>query len=107
VLAGITTMVANAAGAVTSLYFLLSGLPMLRFLGTGAWFYLIVNVFKVPFSVGLGLLTWDALLLDLTLVPAVVVGGVVGVATIRRINQRLFERVTLALVVVAAVLLLV
>jgi len=107
VLAGIATMVANAAGAVTSLYFLLSGLPMLRFLGTGAWFYLIVNVFKVPFSVGLGLLTWDALLLDLTLVPAVVVGGVLGVVAIRRINQQLFERVTLALVVVAALLLLV
>jgi len=107
ILAGVTTMVANAAGAVTSLYFLLSGLPVLRFLGTGAWFYLIVNLFKVPFSVGLGLLTWDALLLDLTPIPAVVVGGLIGIAAIKRINQQLFEQVTLALVVVAAVLLLV
>ena len=107
VLAGVATMVANAAGAVTSLYFLLSGLPILRFLGTGAWFYLVVNLFKVPFSVGLGLLTWDALLLDLTLVPAVVAGAVTGVVVIKRIDQRRFEQVTLTLVVVAAVLLLV
>jgi hypothetical protein len=107
VLAGVATMVANAAGAVTSLYFLLSGLPILRFLGTGAWFYLVVNLFKVPFSVGLGLLTWDALLLDLTLVPAVIAGAVTGVVVIKRIDQRRFEQVTLTLVVVAAVLLLV
>ena len=107
VLAGITTMVANAAGAVTSLYFLLSGLPMLGFLGTGAWFYLVVNVFKVPFSVGLGLLDWGAVLLTLALVPAVGAGALVGVAAIKRIDQRLFEQVTLGLVVVAAVLLLV
>jgi uncharacterized membrane protein YfcA len=107
VLAGITTMVANAAGAVTSLYFLLAGMPMLGFLGTGAWFYLVVNVFKVPFSVGLGLLTWEALVLNLLLVPTVVVGALVGIAAIRRIDQRLFEQVTLGLVVVAAILLLV
>lgn len=107
VLAGVATMVANAAGAVTSLYFLLSGLPILRFLGTGAWFYLVVNLFKVPFSVGLGLLTWDALLLDLSLVPAVVAGAVAGVVVIKRIDQRRFEQATLTLVVVAAVLLLV
>jgi uncharacterized protein len=107
VLAGITTMVANAAGAVTSLYFLLSGLPMLGFLGTGAWFYLVVNVFKVPFSVGLGLLDWGAVLLTLALVPAVGAGALIGIAAIKRIDQRLFEQVTLGLVVVAAVLLLV
>jgi uncharacterized protein len=107
VLAGITTMVANAAGAVTSLYFLLSGLPMLGFLGTGAWFYLVVNVFKVPFSVGLGLLDGESVLLTLALVPAVGAGALVGVAVIRRIDQRRFEQVTLGLVAVAAVLLLV
>jgi len=106
VLAGLTTMVANAASAVTSLYFLLSGLSMLRFLGTAAWFFLVVNLFKVPFSVGLGLLTWHDLLLDLLLVPAVVAGAWFGVLTIKRINQQQFENATLAVVAVAAVLLL-
>jgi len=106
ILAGITTMVANAAGAVVSIYFLLSGLAMLRFLGTGAWFFLVVNLFKVPFSVSLGLLTWGDLVLDLLLVPPVGLGAWVGVATIRRIDQDHFENATLALVAVAAVLLL-
>ena len=107
VLAGVTTMVANAAGAVTSIYFLLSGLPMLRFLGTSAWFFLVVNLFKVPFSVGLGLLGWSDLLRALLLLPAVLAGAAAGIALIGRIEQRVFEDVTAALVVAAALLLLV
>src|SRR5262245_10888782 len=50
-LAGFNTMVANAAGPVTVLYFLALGLPKLVFIGTGAWFYMLVNAFKVPFSI--------------------------------------------------------
>src|SRR5208283_3682403 len=54
ILAGFTTMVANAAGPVMSLYLLAIGLPKLAFVGTGAWFFLLVNAFKIPFSVKLG-----------------------------------------------------
>ncbi|MDQ1628458.1 MAG: uncharacterized protein QOI54_2202 [Actinomycetota bacterium] len=104
--AGVLTMVANSAGAVMTLYLLMSGLLMLEFLGTGAWFFLIVNSFKVPFSVALGLLDRSALVLDLTLAPLVVIGGLVGILTVRRLGQRQFEWAALALVGVAAVPLL-
>ena len=45
-------MVANAAGPVMSLYLLTARLDKLKFLGTAPWFFLLVNLFKVPFSIG-------------------------------------------------------
>ena len=38
------------AGPIFAIYCLAVGLPKLEFVGTGAWFFLIVNAFKVPFS---------------------------------------------------------
>ena len=49
IIGGFATMVANAAGPVASLYFIASGLPKYAYIGTAAWFFLLVNIFKVPF----------------------------------------------------------
>jgi uncharacterized membrane protein YfcA len=106
VVAGFVTMVANASGPVMTVYLLLSGFTMLKFLGTGAWFFFLVNVFKLPFSIGLGLVSGGALLADLVLLPAMAVGAVLGALLVRRIAQRTFQRAAIALVVVAAVPLL-
>ncbi|WP_240917714.1 sulfite exporter TauE/SafE family protein [Phycicoccus sp. HDW14] len=105
--AGFATMTANAAGAVMTLYLSASGIDKRRFVGTNAWFFLIVNLVKVPFSVGLGLLHWrDAGRAGL-LAPLVLLGGVLGYATVRRISQRGFDvAVLLASAVAAAALLL-
>ena len=102
VLAGITTMLANAGGAVMSIYLLTAGLGMLGFLGTTAWFFLMVNVFKLPFSVGLGLISVDSLILNAWLVPAVLVGALLGRAVVHRIDQRRFEALVLAFVVLSS-----
>ncbi|MGF1654233.1 MAG: TSUP family transporter [Actinomycetales bacterium] len=102
-LAGFTTMVANAAGPVMSLYLLAARLDKRTFLGTMAWFSALANVFKLPFSVGLGLVTEQSLLLDAVLAPLVVVGAVAGRAVIDRISQALFGRLVLVFTVVAAV----
>ncbi len=105
--AGFTTMTANTGGPVMTLYLVMSGLPMLRMLGTAAWFFFVVNVAKVPFSVGLGLISWQSLAMDALLIPAMIAGGLVGLAVIRRIDQRQFERAALALSGLGAALLLV
>jgi uncharacterized membrane protein YfcA len=105
--AGFTTMTANAAGPVTTLYLLAAGLPMLQFLGTAAWFYLLVNAAKLPFSAGLDLISRDSLVVDAVLVPALVVGALAGILLVRRIDQAQFERVALVLAGVAAAALLV
>ena len=56
-LGGFTTMVANAGGPAMSMYFLASRFSVKEFLGTAAWFFALVNLTKLPFSIGLGLIT--------------------------------------------------
>ncbi|MEU6608765.1 sulfite exporter TauE/SafE family protein [Streptomyces shenzhenensis] len=106
VLGGFTTMVANAGGPVMSMYLLSAGFRKLGFLGTSAFFFLIVNVSKVPFSVGLGLIDGRSLLLDAALVVFVVPGAFLGTWAVHRINQRLFEHLVIAATVVGGVQLL-
>ncbi|GAB4004092.1 sulfite exporter TauE/SafE family protein [Glycomyces albus] len=105
--AGAATMVANAAGPVMVLYLMLSGFSKLRFLGTMAWFFFSVNLFKVPFSAALGLTTWHTLALAAMLVPAVTLGAFAGRALVHRVNQRQFEIATLVLSGVGAGLLII
>lgn len=105
-LGGFTTMVANAGGPVMSLYFLASRFSVKTFLGTAAWFFAIVNIAKLPFSIGLGLITPSGLLLDLCLVPALIVGAFIGRAIANRIKQKVFEVVVLVLTAIGAIYLL-
>ncbi len=107
VLAGFTTMVANAAGPVMILYLLAIGLPKLAFIGTSAWFYMCVNAFKVPFSVNLGLINQPSLVMDAVLVIPMLPGALLGPVILKHLNQRAFEQMALVLTVVAAVKLLV
>lgn len=106
VLAGFTTMVANAGGAVMSLYLLSAGLGMLGFLGTTAWFFFAVNAFKVPFSMQLGLISRESLVMDAALLPAVLVGAYLGRVGVKRIDERQFERLVLAFTLVSSLNLL-
>ena len=101
-LAGFTTLVANAAGSVMTIYLLAMRLPKLGFLGTNAVFFLLLNWFKVPFMVNLGLINQDSLWLNLKLAPAVVAGCLLGRYAAARMNQRVFEAVALGLTALAA-----
>lgn len=105
-LAGFTTMTANAGGPVMTLYLILAGLPTLEMLGTAAWFFFAVNLAKVPFSAGLGLMTWDSLMLDAVLILPMLLGAAAGRALVRRIDQQRFERWALALSGASALMLL-
>jgi uncharacterized membrane protein YfcA len=104
---GFSTMVANAAGSIMTVYLLLSGVVMLEFLGTGAVFFMIVNLIKLPFSIRLGLIDFASVRLDLALLPALAVGCALGVVLIRRIQQQHFERAALVMAAVSAAFLLV
>lgn len=106
VLGGFTTMVANAGGPVMSLYLLSAGFRKLGFLGTSAWFFLILNVSKVPFSVGLGLIDARSLLLDACLLLFVLPGAYVGRVCVDRINQKVFDRIVIGATVIGGLQLL-
>lgn len=105
-LAGFTTMVANAGGPVMSLYLLSVGATKLRFMGTAACFFFATNLVKLPFSIGLSLVTLDTLRTALVLVPLVLLGAVVGRRLLRTIKQSVFERLVIVLTVLASLFLL-
>lgn len=107
VAAGFTTMAANAAGPVMALYLQSAKVEKLRFLGTSAWFYFIVNVAKTPLTASLGLFTPQVLVTVAWGIPIVLLGTIVGVALIHRVPQRTFDVVTLLTSVLAAGALLV
>lgn len=101
--AGFATTVANAAGPVMNLYLLSKRLPKEQFVATAAWFFLIVNVSKIPIYSGYGLFTRESLMFDLTMVPIVACGTATGIWLIRRIPQRVFDLLILVLTLAASV----
>lgn len=101
-LAGWTTMLANGAGPIITLFSLAIGLPKFELVGTGAWFFLIMNTFKLPFSYGLGLIGGSSLTLNLLLIPPIVVGIVVGRWLTHTVPQGLFNALLLVLTAIAA-----
>ena len=107
VVTGFATTVANAAGPVMNLYLLAMHLPKDQFMGTGAWFFFLVNLVKVPIYCWRGLITWNSLLLDAALLPGIFVGALIGKRIYDRLPQRLFEVVVLILTTVAGISLVV
>jgi hypothetical protein len=106
IIAGFTTMVANAAGPIMILYLLAMRLPKMEFLGTAAWYFFLLNCFKVPFSYNLGLINLSSLGIDLRLAPVAVAGALSGRALIPYINQSLFELLAVVFTLLAALRLL-
>jgi len=104
--AGFATMTANAAGPVMTLYLVMAGLPKLQMLGTGAWFFLVVNLLKLPFSASLHLIEPASLALDLALLPPMLLGAGAGRVVVRRLHQQQFEIAALGLAALSAALLL-
>lgn len=104
--AGFTTMVANASGPIMIMYLLALRLPKLFFIGTAAWFFLAVNLFKVPFSYALGLITPASIGVALRMIPFAILGALSGRRIIQSIDQRLFERLALGLTLLAGIRLL-
>lgn len=104
--AGFTTMTANAAGPVMTLYLLACRVDKMAFVGTNAWFFLLVNVAKTPFSAALGLFPASTLALTVALAPFVLAGTWLGIRLVHRVSQRTFDTLALLSSAVAAVALL-
>ncbi len=103
IIAGMATMMANAAGPVMTLYLLSMGLPKNQFVGTGAVFFFLINIIKVPFFLVNGQITQDSLGLNLLLVPAVWLGVFLGKRILQLFNQHRFEAFVIALTAIGAI----
>lgn len=107
ILGGFTSMVGNLAGTVMAVYFLSMRLPKNVYIGTTAWFFMVTNWFKVPFHV----FAWHTIdlntfLLDLTTIPAIVVGAVLGINIVKVLSDLMYRWFIIAMTLVATVFML-
>ena len=95
-MAGFTTMVGNLAGAFYNIYFLAIKLPKNEFIGTAAWLFFIINLFKVPFHLWVWeTMNQESLKISLTLIPAVISGLFLGVFLVKKINNDKYRKLIL------------
>lgn len=101
---GFTSMVGNLAGAVMAVYLLSMRLPKNAYIGTTAWFFMVVNWFKVPFHVfSWHTITLNTFLLDLALLPAIAAGAGLGILIVRQIPENVYRWFVITMTLVAAV----
>lgn len=103
--AGFATMVANAAGPIMNMYLLTKQLPREEFVATGAWFFFVVNLSKVPVYKSLGLFSRQSLLFDLALMPFVVAGALFGRKLLMIMPEKIFINSVIVLAFAATLLL--
>jgi len=101
--AGVATMMGNAAGPIFGIYLLQMGLPKKEFVGTRSWFFLLINIFKLPFSANLGLITFETLKLNAISAPVILLGAFAGYLFLKMINLDMFKWLIRLAVLVAAV----
>lgn len=104
VVAGFTTMLGNLAGAFSNIYFLAMRMPKNDFIGTAAWVFLVINLFKLPFQV----LYWKninaaTLQTDLLLLPALAAGFWAGLKIVSKIKDDSYRKVVILLTLAGAV----
>jgi uncharacterized membrane protein YfcA len=89
--AGFATMIANAAGPVMNIYLLSKRLTREEFVATGAWFFFLVNLSKIPVYLNHGMISSQSLAFDAVLLPASIGGALAGRKLLRLLPERVFE----------------
>lgn len=104
VASGFTSMVGNLAGSVMNVYLLSMKLPKNSFIGTTAWFFLVINWFKVPFHVfAWHTISLDIVLLDLITLPAIILGAYIGIILVKQLSDKAYRWFIIGMTVVAAI----
>ncbi|MCW5911805.1 MAG: sulfite exporter TauE/SafE family protein [Cyclobacteriaceae bacterium] len=100
---GFTSMVGNLAGSVMSVYLLAIRLPKNVYIGTTAWFFLVVNWFKVPFHVfAWHTITWNTVLLDVLVLPVILLGAWLGIFIVRQLTDKMYRWFIIVMTLIAA-----
>ena len=104
---GFATMIGNAAGPVFIVYLLAMRLPKNHFIGTGAWFYLILNLFKIPFHIFIWeTISWQTFQYNLAILPVIIAGGWLGVKLVKLFPEKVYRWFVVVTTCLSAVFLL-
>ncbi len=103
---GFSTMIGNAAGPIMSVFLLSVRLPKNSFVGTGAWFFMIINYLKLP----LQYFVWhnmssETLMFDLTVLPAIAIGAWLGIVFVKKVSEKNYRMLVYVLTLVSTLLL--
>ena len=107
-LGGFTTMIGNAAGPVMAVYLLSMRKDKMSYVGINAWFFLVVNLLKVPLQI----FAWHNISLqsfglNVLMLPAIGIGAFIGIKIVRRFPEKAFRRFIQAVTVISVILMLV
>lgn len=103
-LGGFTTMIGNAASPVMAVYLLSMRKDKMSYVGINAWFFLIVNLLKVPIQIfAWHNITWEGLKLDLMMLPVILVGAAIGISIVKVLPEKIFRRFIQVVTVVAVI----
>ncbi len=106
-LAGFTTMIGNLAGPISNIYFLAMRLPKNEFIGTAAWLFLIINIFKLPFhAFAWKTINKETLVLNVILIPVLFIGFYIGVRIVRLISNVNYRKFVLIITALGGLILL-
>ena len=105
---GFATMIGNAAGPIFAIYLLALRLPKNEYIGTAAWFFIIINVFKFPLHV----FSWhtisiNSLLLNICTLPTIALGAFSGIWLVKRISVNLYRWIVIVVTILSAVIMLI
>ena len=108
VLGGFATMIGNVAGPIFAIYLLAMHLPKNNFIGTQAWFFLIINISKFPLHIFVWkTITWESLKLDFMLLPGIALGAVLGIFLVKKIPEKTYRAFVIIVTALSAFLLLI
>lgn len=100
--AGFTSFISHTGGPPFQIYVLPQRLSPVRYSGTSAFFFAIVNTMKLVPYFFLGQLSVSNLTIAAMLAPLSIAGVLVGVWLVRRISVKLFYQIAYALVALIA-----
>lgn len=108
ILGGFATMIGNVAGPVFAIYLLAMHLPKNHFIGTTAWFFLIINVVKFPLQFFVwNNITLQSLSINLLMLPAIALGAFSGIWLVKAIPERTYRLFVIVVTALSAFLLLI
>ncbi len=106
VMGGFTTMIGNAAGPIMAVYLLAMRLPKKEFVGVGAWFFLVVNLLKLPLQIwAWDNITWESFSMNLLTLPFIILGGLIGIKFVKVIPETWFRRFVIVVTFASSLLL--
>ena len=101
---GFATMIGNSAGPIMALYFLSMYLPKNAYIGSIAWFFMIVNLLKVPLHVFFwGTITFQTVSFNMVMIPAIAAGALFGIKIVKKIPEKPYRVFIIVMITIAAV----